>query len=134
MSEHEKINPSMPLRWSDLIGAIPPEPGPAPDVTTEDVREQYMSGIESNVWGLGSHTLGDYEAAFDRWLAALVASAGAIGVRAAAAGVAQLDMLAFDRPHEYADWLNDLADYMDIEAVTAADRHARTHRKDQPND
>lgn len=59
-----------PPRWSDLLGAIPPTPGPAPDVTTAEVRERYMAGIEAKVWGLGSHTMDDYGAAFTRWLAA----------------------------------------------------------------
>lgn len=66
MTDHD----DKPLRWSDLLGSIPPEPGPAPDVTTSEVRERYMAGIEAEVWGLGSHTMDDYGAAFDRWLVA----------------------------------------------------------------
>lgn len=79
-------------RWSDLLGAIPPTPGPAPDVTTAEVRERYMDGIRAAVWGLGSHTMDDYAAAFDRWLAARDAGIKATALREAHAAIqAELD-------------------------------------------
>ena len=75
--------PELP-RWSDLLGICPNIPGPAPDVTTADVRERYMSDIRANEWGAGSYSMDDYGAAFDRGMAAHDAEVGAKALRDAA--------------------------------------------------
>lgn len=79
-------------RWSDLLGICPNMPGPAPDVTTEQVRARYLSDIRDNEWGGGSFSMADYEAAYERWLAAHDAEVKAVALREAADAV---DLVAY---------------------------------------
>ena len=78
-------------RRADLLGICPNQPGPAPDITTADVRERYISDIRANEWGGGSFSMDDYAAAFDRWLAAHDAEVAAGALLEAAHRLEEMD-------------------------------------------